>query len=101
MDFSEMDRLASERAQRVAPKPQYEPFIAGITGLMGASIVVSVFMGIAGLEAEAFGQAVSITSALGFAAPFFYFRHEEKKHSKAYSEEFRRIQIENSAASKA
>jgi hypothetical protein len=82
-----MDKLAEDRAQQRAPKPKYEPMIAGITGLMLTSVVCSTFMALAGLDTENFTQAVAITSTLGFATPFFYIRHGEKLYYRAYEQE--------------
>jgi hypothetical protein len=96
MDFDEMERLARERANRVAPKPQHEAGIAGLTGMFVTSIVCIVFLGIAGLDSDSFQQSVTITSGLGFLAPFLYFRHQWMLYHRAYQREYDLLKRDNS-----
>ncbi|RCW87598.1 hypothetical protein [Phyllobacterium bourgognense] len=87
MDWKEMDKLAQEHADKFAPKPKYEPIAAGLTGVLACQAVMVVFTNLAGLDFEAFSQASSITSVIVFCILFFYFRHGEKEHFKAYEKE--------------
>lgn len=99
--YNELDKRAREYAQSVAPKPKYEPVIAGLTGILASQAAVMVFVAMAGLEMEAYTVAATITSAIAFAGPFFWFRNEANKHHKAVDEEIARLQAlhaENAAS---
>ena len=90
--------MATERASRYAPPPKYEPFIAGVTGLLVAQAVVMVFLGFAGFAVDDFSTSATWTALVGFAVPFAFFQSQKRKHHKAVERERTELQEEDDAS---
>jgi len=95
MDLFELRNEAVRIAQTYAPAPKMEPFIAGISGAVIASLVITVFLSLAGLDSANFGQAISITMALGFAGTWWYVRRQHDRHNAAVDKELSSVTRNN------
>lgn len=83
-----LHEIATERASAYAPLPKYNPLQAGLFGLFFTTIMISLFVALGGLNAESLFWPASIVEAVGFAAPYFYVRHEARKHFEAHAKEY-------------
>lgn len=96
------ERLLFETAEanvnKRMPKPKYEPIFSGITGMAVSAVVVLVFTTAAGLDRDAFGNAIAITAVVGFAAPYFYVRSQHRMHTKEIVIEYMRLQAQEEHA---
>jgi Flp pilus assembly protein TadB len=87
-------QTAEKRASAYAPPPEHDPLIAGMTGLTVALVVVMVFLAFAGLDGTAFASAIAWTGLIGFLAPFLYFKHQARKHIRAFARELAALRSE-------
>lgn len=92
---------ARQRAEIYAPAPKHEPIIAGMAGMMIATVVVFVFLILSGLDLEDFRRAAASTIVIGFLLPFAYFKHQERRHDAAFARELQWLRREAETASTA
>lgn len=85
---------AEENAARYSKPPAHDPVHAGIVCAFITSIILVVFCGVAGIDTERVTQAIMITCTLAFAAPYFYFRREQRRHWEAISRELEQLRMD-------
>jgi hypothetical protein len=83
-----IDELAEERASRAVPLPKYKAPQFGGLGVMTTLGIVIVFGSLTGVSPDAAFWPTLILSGLGFAAPYFYARNIENRHSEVFSKEY-------------
>lgn len=91
------DEIASERANRYAPRPRYSSYQAGILGAFGASTVLISFMVLTAADRERVFWIKLIILTLSFAFPFLYVRSRELKHFEACTRELAAIASDRAA----
>lgn len=87
-------QTAEKRASVYAPPPDHDPLVAGMTGLAVVLAVVTVFLLFAGLDGTAYASAIAWTGLIGFLAPFLYFKHQARKHIRAFARELAALRSE-------
>ena len=90
--------IAEANVNKRIPKPKYEPMSAGIAGMAVAAAVVLILTTAAALDRDVFGNAIAITAAVGFTAPYFYVRSQHSRYTmEVVSERVRLIEQEENA----
>lgn len=85
---------AQAYADKVAPRPQYDPVTAGLVAAFGSGIIVTVFSALAGLSANAFPMAGVLTVGISFGAVWYYFKRQADENARACSAEYIRLRGE-------
>lgn len=86
---------AREMADKYAPIPATDPIQAGIAGAFIVGISIALFAALARVDIEHSNTIpMLICIAIGFAAPFLYFKSFERKNSKLMMQEYDRLQAE-------
>lgn len=86
-DWLEIQRRATERASRYAPPPREDPVHAGIAGVAIVGVVLTLFLGFAGIDQDAVLGASAATLAIGYLAPYLYLKHQANRHYAAVVKE--------------
>lgn len=88
MDDQELNALAHERADRVAPMPTQDAVRAGLVGAAVAGLVVIVFTGFARLNSDGFAGATALTVICGFLGPYGYLKYLANQHFKEWAKHY-------------
>jgi hypothetical protein len=91
MEYEEIKRLAQEHANRVAPKPKYDPILVGFLCAVGCYFALRIFTALADMESDRFLWPILITIGLAFFVPFAYVRRQESRHFEALTLESIRL----------
>lgn len=78
-------QLIEEQAERNAPCPKIEPSAAGMNGFAIAVFALTIFFGIAGIDAE--GRvfwAILVVLFGGIFGPYIYFNNQRRRHSREW-----------------
>jgi len=86
---------AERHADRVAPWPKHEPIFAGMVGGMSAYLGLLVFSVLADLREHQIGWQVNIMAAAAFLIPFGLGQLQQRRHGRAYVEEYKRLKAES------
>jgi hypothetical protein len=91
-DYNEAHwKLATERAEKIAPQPKSTSSATWMGGIV-TTMVVTLFMGLAGITQEQHRFAWCVTVATGFLVPFLYCKYLERRHYKELLKEYRELQ---------
>src|SRR5687767_5975714 len=91
----DIDAQAREYADRIAPRPKWDPVHAGFIGAAVFGFPVALFAGLARFNLDAAPWAFAITIAIGFLCPFGYLKHQERENTRAFVREYMALREQN------